>query len=274
VTPYSLTWLAPVLKDAGLKVAIVDGWEHRGSGDVGEIRGVLCHHTAGPQHGNMPSLNTIVHGRPELPGPLAQLGLGRDGTFYVIAAGRCNHAGAGNWRGTTKGNAHFIGVEAENTGRADDFPWPAVQLNAYQRGIAAIFHHLKLDADCCAGHREYALPAGRKPDPTLDMVAFRSVLSSFLVNGLPAPVLIPAAEPASGGGRPGRPTLRRNATGDLVLQLQRMLVVEQAGTFGPKTEAAVREFQRQHGMVADGIVGPKTWAALDAHISANPTATS
>jgi peptidoglycan hydrolase-like protein with peptidoglycan-binding domain len=222
----------------------------------------------------MPSLNTITHGRPELPGPLAQLGLGRDGTFYVIAAGRCNHAGAGNWRGTTKGNSHFIGVEAENTGRADDFPWPAVQLNAYHRGVAAIFRHLKLDADCCAGHREYALPAGRKPDPTLDMVAFRSVLSSFLVNGLPAPVLIPAAEPASAGGRPGRPTLRRNATGDLVLQLQRMLGVEQAGTFGPKTEAAVREFQRQHGMVADGIVGPKTWAALDAHISANPTATS
>lgn len=274
MTPYSLTWLAPVLKDVGLKVATVDGWEHRGSGDVGEIRGVLCHHTAGPQHGNMPSLNTIVQGRPELPGPLAQLGLGRDGTFYVIAAGRCNHAGAGNWRGTTKGNTHFIGVEAENTGRADDFPWPAVQLNAYQRGVAAIFRHLKLDADCCAGHREYALPAGRKPDPTLDMVAFRSVLSSFLVNGLPAPVLIPAAEPASTGGTPGRPTLRRNATDNLVLQLQRMLGVEQAGTFGPKTEAAVREFQRQHGMVADGIVGPKTWAALDAHISAHPNATS
>ena len=48
---YSLTWLATVLKDAGLKVATVDGWENRGSGDVGEIRGVLCHHTAGPQQG-------------------------------------------------------------------------------------------------------------------------------------------------------------------------------------------------------------------------------
>ncbi|HEX5684214.1 MAG TPA: peptidoglycan-binding domain-containing protein [Ideonella sp.] len=37
--------------------------------------------------------------------------------------------------------------------------------------------------------------------------------------------------------------------------------VEQAGTFGPKTEAAVRAFQRKLGMVGDGIVGPKTWAA-------------
>ena len=32
---------------------------------------------------------------------------------------------------------------------------------------------------------------------------------------------------------------------------------------GPKTEAAVREFQRSHSLVPDGIVGPKTWAALD-----------
>ena len=79
-------------------------------------------------------------------------------------------------------------------------------------------------------------------------------------------------EPEGAGGGPGRPTLRRNATGEFVLILQRILSVEQAGTFGPKTEAAVREFQRQHGMVPDGIVGPKTWAALDAHLSPAPVA--
>ena len=158
---YSLTWLPAVLRDAGLKVATVDGWESRGSGDVGQIHGVICHHTAGPRLGNMPSLRTIVNGRPDLTGPLAQLGLGRDGTFYVIAAGRCNHAGAGTWNGVTGGNTHFIGVEAENTGLSNDFPWPAVQLDAYQRGIAAIFARLSLDASCCAGHREYAQPRGQ-----------------------------------------------------------------------------------------------------------------
>lgn len=32
--------------------------------------------------------------------------------------------------------------------------------------------------------------------------------------------------------------------------------------YGPKTEAAVKEFQRKAGLSVDGIVGPKTWEAL------------
>jgi hypothetical protein len=34
------------------------------------------------------------------------------------------------------------------------------------------------------------------------------------------------------------------------------------GVYGPKTEKAVTAFQQTIGLVADGIVGPKTWAAL------------
>jgi len=34
------------------------------------------------------------------------------------------------------------------------------------------------------------------------------------------------------------------------------------GEFGKKTEAAVRGFQGMHMLVVDGVVGPKTWAAL------------
>ena len=34
------------------------------------------------------------------------------------------------------------------------------------------------------------------------------------------------------------------------------------GDFGEKTEAAVKEFQGSHGLVIDGIVGPKTWDIL------------
>src|ERR1043165_4583744 len=138
---HSLRWLPHVLKSVDLKVSLVPDWENRGRGDVGDIFGVICPHTGGPRDGNMPSLNTLIHGRPDLSGPLAQLGLGRDGTYYVIAAGRCNHAGAGRWRGVETGNSSFIGIEAENAGTADD-PWPAVQIEAYQRGVAAILSHI------------------------------------------------------------------------------------------------------------------------------------
>jgi peptidoglycan hydrolase-like protein with peptidoglycan-binding domain len=35
------------------------------------------------------------------------------------------------------------------------------------------------------------------------------------------------------------------------------------GYFGSRTDEAVRGFQRSKGLVVDGIVGPKTWKALD-----------
>ncbi|MEY4547476.1 MAG: hypothetical protein RL685_3671 [Pseudomonadota bacterium] len=259
---YSLLWLPDVLRNVGLKVAVVDGWEARGRGDVGNTLGVLCHHTGGPKHGNMPSLRVLLDGRQNLVGPLAQLALGRDGTYYVIAAGRCNHAGPGAWNGVTNGNLHFIGIEAENTGTSSDWPWPTVQVDAYQRGVAAILRRLGLSAASCAGHKEYALPRGRKPDPSLDMDAFRASVAAWISGAALAPTLIPATEPPTGAGA-GRPTLRRGSRSDLVSPIQRKLGISVDGEFGGQTEAALRAFQRSRSLVPDGIIGPRTWAVLD-----------
>lgn len=254
---YSLTWLPTVLLEADLKVAEVPGWEDRGRREIGTINGVICHHTAGPKKGNMPSLGIVRDGRRGLPGPLSQLCLGRDGTFYVVAAGHANHAGRGEWEGITGGNSHFIGIEAENTGLDNDFPWPDVQMDAYRRGCAAILQHIDQQAIMCCGHKEFATPRGRKIDPLFDMNVFRMEVAMIMDETAAPPVLIPPSDPV------GRPTLRRGASGDLVKQVQAKIGALVDGDFGPKTEASVREFQRSRGLVPDGIIGPKTWAALD-----------
>ncbi|WP_226578277.1 peptidoglycan recognition protein family protein [Acuticoccus sediminis] len=260
------TELASVLLAAGLKVAEVEGWQARGSKTFGPIRGIICHHTAGARTGNYPSLRIVRDGRPGLSGPLSQLGLGRDGTWYVIAAGRANHAGSGSWKGQTAGNTCFIGIEAENVGDGTD-PWPEVQLEAYARGVAALALHYGLDVDMVIGHKEWA--PSRKIDPAFDrdpsnadMDAFREGVRSIMDGEAPAPALIPEKDAED------RPTVRRmayRATGtlrDYVEEIQRAAGVDDDGWFGSQTEKAVRALQRAAGLVADGIVGPKTWPVI------------
>lgn len=63
------------------------------------------------------------------------------------------------------------------------------------------------------------------------------------------------------------PTLRRGSTGYYVTFLQErlnlfgyMVIID--GIFGAKTEATVKNFQKDRGLLVDGIVGSKTWTAL------------
>jgi peptidoglycan hydrolase-like protein with peptidoglycan-binding domain len=66
------------------------------------------------------------------------------------------------------------------------------------------------------------------------------------------------------------PTLKKGSKGLPVRRLQsRMSAVGfdtggVDGRFGPKTEAAVRQLQQQAAIEVDGIVGPDTWAVVDA----------
>lgn len=192
---FSLTWLPSVLRDAGLEVLEHPGWQTRGHGDMGKVQGVLCHHTCGPLHGDLPDINVLVDGRPDLGGPLCNLGLGRSGKVYMIAAGKGWHAGKGAWQGVTDGNSHFIGIEAENTGetkgpRAE--AWPDVQMHAYMRVCAAILQHIGAKPIMAAGHKEFALPKGRKDDPSFDMVMFRDGVAK-LMGARPAPAAVSRA---------------------------------------------------------------------------------
>lgn len=54
-----LTDLADILKKAGLKVVEVAGWKTRGHGVMSSVKGIICHHTAGPVTGDYPSLNVV-----------------------------------------------------------------------------------------------------------------------------------------------------------------------------------------------------------------------
>jgi putative chitinase len=53
--------------------------------------------------------------------------------------------------------------------------------------------------------------------------------------------------------------LKKGDKNEQVRQLQVKLGVDPVGTFGPKTEEAVKKFQAANGLAADGIVGDATW---------------
>lgn len=73
------------------------------------------------------------------------------------------------------------------------------------------------------------------------------------------------------GDEDSLPLLKRGDVSGAVLSVQVLLIHKWAvscgpcgadGEFGPDTERAVKEFQRDHGLDQDGEVGPATWAAL------------
>src|SRR4051812_22956098 len=66
------------------------------------------------------------------------------------------------------------------------------------------------------------------------------------------------------------PTIRRGSTGNPVRRAQKRLTLGGYdtngvdGIFGADTEAAVRRFQGDRALTVDGVVGPRTWAEIDA----------
>ena len=64
------------------------------------------------------------------------------------------------------------------------------------------------------------------------------------------------------------PTLKQGSRGEYVFAWQKYLNMSgyicglEDGKFGKNTKIAVMEFQKAHGLVPDGIIGPKTWNAI------------
>ena len=56
--------------------------------------------------------------------------------------------------------------------------------------------------------------------------------------------------------------LKKGSKGESVKTLQEFLKLTVDGIFGPKTESAVKSYQKKNGLVPDGIVGTKTWAHM------------
>ena len=169
-----LTDLADACRKSGLKVVEVEGWKTRGHGHLSGVNTIVCHHTATPASaaGDYPSLRIVRDGRSDLPGPLSQLGLGRSGTVYVIAAGVAYHAGVTHL--PRQDNWHAIGIEAEHPGVGE---WSDEQYAAYARLVVALTDHYGVPLANVQGHKEIAKPTGRKIDPNFDMDRFRAAVS-------------------------------------------------------------------------------------------------
>jgi hypothetical protein len=157
-------WLVDAARSTGYPVVEVAGWQTRGHGGMRVVEGVVGHHTATSDRapGDYPSLGIVTNGRSDLAGPLCNLGLGRSGTIYVVAAGCAYHAGASRWAGFTDLNDEFLGIEAESAGTGS---WTAAQLDAYPKLVAALLRYMNRGADRYAGHKDVCVPAGRKIDP-------------------------------------------------------------------------------------------------------------
>ena len=167
------TGIANRLRQAGLRVIEVAGWQTAGSESFYPA-GSVNHHTAGPSSGATPSLVTCIEGRPDLPPPLCNVYQSREpggaDIAYVIAAGRANHAGEGGWRGLS-GNASVYGLEVEHTGTD---PVPAGRLELAARIHAAMFAG---DVSMVCQHREWTT---RKIDMAegVNGDAFRSLVAA------------------------------------------------------------------------------------------------
>jgi hypothetical protein len=60
-------------------------------------------------------------------------------------------------------------------------------MQSYKQGVAAILKYIGARPNMCCGHCEYALPRGRKEDPSFDMNKFRTDVAALMDQPPPQP---------------------------------------------------------------------------------------
>jgi N-acetyl-anhydromuramyl-L-alanine amidase AmpD len=177
----------------------------------------------------------------------------------VIAAGQAWHAGNSRHAGYTNLNDEFVGIEAESPG---DGTWTAAQRDAYPKLVGSLLHVMKRDVSRYVSHRDCAIPAGRKPDPTGMTDTWMRTMARQHMDRL-------SGSAASGSG--SLPQLDVGDTGDAVTKLQIFLSSRYRsyasdlvanGIYDAKMEEVIKEFQRRTFVDPVGRVGPLTNAAL------------
>ena len=245
----------------------------RGHGDFIALEGGLAHHTATPAKvaGDYPSLQIVRDGRSDLPGPLAQIGLGRSGKVYLIASGVVWHAGRVDEMAYS--NFRAIGVEAEADGYS---AWPTGQYAAYVLLWAALTVE-GIVTRPVRGHKEAAILYSREPDPNFDMERMRAEVATKVTEICAASVQKTPAQasatrvpfPLAAGHWYGiddkTPRSHSGARAADVAQVKRIQAkvgVTPDGRFEPRTAVAVAAWQRKNKLTADSKGGKITWSKM------------
>ncbi|MEJ7834386.1 MAG: N-acetylmuramoyl-L-alanine amidase, partial [Nocardioides sp.] len=191
-----ISWLADVLRAAGVQVVEEGDWQNRGTGGAFNPIGVLWHHTAGTvtsPTNPFPALNICINGRPDLSGPLAHALVDYNGVFHVISANHANHAGTARASGPIpagSGNTMLVGWEIDYAGDQSGTGGPQqamsqMQYDASIAATAAVLKRLSRSADYARGHRETSTTG--KIDPSFcDLDKMRADVAAAM-GGTPPP---------------------------------------------------------------------------------------
>lgn len=233
------------------------------------------------------NVNNNSHNRPGLTVcASAYIGKQSDGTVAIYQAlpwnYRCWLSGSG--KGGNANRLGYVGYEICEDSKQNESYFREAVMGAAVNLTAFLCQSYGIGVDMVRDHRElHGMGLASNHGDILHwlqiygltMDDFRAEVEKALQEGVQAVYVNCGEEPAPDPGQ-SKPTLRRGCIGDAVKELQAALLALGAdlggfgeksdgidGKFGAATEKAVRAFQAAHGLTVDGVVGSKTWAALE-----------